>query len=759
MSTVAKSTERTSGFTPTQIPGCGLWLDGGDPNGNGSVTNAASISTWVDKSGNGRNGTNAGTAGIAYRNILNGRAVLRMSSSRYTVNYASFPNTAYTIFSVQFLSTNGTAYASMIMGGGASTGKFFIGVGSSGTNILTVSGTSAGWNDLNEGSPSSSNFNSWRIVTMVVSGSALNPYVDGNTQTAKTGTTGSLIATIDIGSSYAGDQNWTGDSAEILMYDSALTTNQRRQIEGYLARKWGLSGNLPTIHPHKTIQPFSRPFVPTDIDKCVLWLDAADPSTMSLTGSTITQWRDKSGNGNTTSGGTFNSRGTLGNNLSTMTIANTSFITANSIGISGASPQALVVVANVISDNTNYLLVVQRVSGSSGGSVALAMRRDVVYTDVFQLANGASISVTPQTKTKIAIVTHTGSLWSIFESGTAGSAVANTLNQQVGGGLYVSISTASAEIGEILVFNNALTTSDRQQLEGYLAKKWKLTANLPSNNAYKLYPPLTPVFTPLAFSSTVVWYDVADTSTITYASGSSVNVTGLKDKSPSAANLTRVTYTTGFEMTTANKMNGLPTLMCPNDPVDNNVARTYLTSTTSVPLSASVNYIFYVTRFNPNVLEGTSTQRGWGILFPFSWFVNYGVQGGWKRVGGSWFLTYDAAYIGTAAANTTAVSTRGNGPVTGTPFLCMMGKTAQSQYVFSVNGVYETKAGQNYVHVGGQPIHLGVFNQGQEICEMVVMSGTLLGRAEIQRIEGYLAWKWGLQASLPTTHNHYKARP
>jgi hypothetical protein len=89
----------------------------------------------------------------------------------------------------------------------------------------------------------------------------------------------------------------------------------------------------------------------------------------------------------------------------------------------------------------------------------------------------------------------------------------------------------------------------------------------------------------------------------------------------------------------------------------------------------------------------------------------------------------------------------------------MMGKTAQSQYVFSVNGVYETKAGQNYVHVGGQPIHLGVFNQGQEICEMVVMSGTLLGRAEIQRIEGYLAWKWGLQASLPTTHNHYKARP
>jgi hypothetical protein len=31
--------------------------------------------------------------------------------------------------------------------------------------------------------------------------------------------------------------------------------------------------------------------------------------------------------------------------------------------------------------------------------------------------------------------------------------------------------------------------------------------------------------------------------------------------------------------------------------------------------------------------------------------------------------------------------------------------------------------------------------------------------SERQKIEGYLAWKWGLQTRLPTTHPYYKFRP
>jgi hypothetical protein len=35
----------------------------------------------------------------------------------------------------------------------------------------------------------------------------------------------------------------------------------------------------------------------------------------------------------------------------------------------------------------------------------------------------------------------------------------------------------------------------------------------------------------------------------------------------------------------------------------------------------------------------------------------------------------------------------------------------------------------------------------------------LLTTTQRQQVEGYLAWKWGLNASLPTTHPYYKVIP
>ena len=42
---------------------------------------------------------------------------------------------------------------------------------------------------------------------------------------------------------------------------------------------------------------------------------------------------------------------------------------------------------------------------------------------------------------------------------------------------------------EICIYNTTLTTLQRQQVEGYLAWKWGLQANLPGNHPYKLFPP------------------------------------------------------------------------------------------------------------------------------------------------------------------------------------------------------------------------------------------------------------------------------
>jgi hypothetical protein len=54
------------------------------------------------------------------------------------------------------------------------------------------------------------------------------------------------------------------------------------------------------------------PFDPTSISGCKLWLDAADTSTISLSGSAVTQWDDKSGNSRTFTQGTSGNRPSSG---------------------------------------------------------------------------------------------------------------------------------------------------------------------------------------------------------------------------------------------------------------------------------------------------------------------------------------------------------------------------------------------------------------------------------------------------------------
>jgi hypothetical protein len=61
----------------------------------------------------------------------------------------------------------------------------------------------------------------------------------------------------------------------------------------------GVGNGLVVLVPRLIPTPplFTRPFQPVDIPSCSLWLDAADGSTISLSGTTVTQWNDKSGNG------------------------------------------------------------------------------------------------------------------------------------------------------------------------------------------------------------------------------------------------------------------------------------------------------------------------------------------------------------------------------------------------------------------------------------------------------------------------------
>jgi len=47
----------------------------------------------------------------------------------------------------------------------------------------------------------------------------------------------------------------TGTISEIIIHTTAISTDTRQRIEGYLAHKWGLTASLPNDHPYKTVGP------------------------------------------------------------------------------------------------------------------------------------------------------------------------------------------------------------------------------------------------------------------------------------------------------------------------------------------------------------------------------------------------------------------------------------------------------------------------------------------------------------------------
>ena len=45
-------------------------------------------------------------------------------------------------------------------------------------------------------------------------------------------------------------QNFTGEIAEVLVFDQQVNAVKDKKIEGYLAHKWSLNEQLPDLHPY-----------------------------------------------------------------------------------------------------------------------------------------------------------------------------------------------------------------------------------------------------------------------------------------------------------------------------------------------------------------------------------------------------------------------------------------------------------------------------------------------------------------------------
>jgi hypothetical protein len=290
------------------------------------------------------------------------------------------------------------------------------------------------------------------------------------------------------------------------------TTDQRRTAAGtisamkhYMERDLGLF--LPIWTPSRITT--------------ALWLDAADSSTITLSGSNVTQWNDKSGNGLNCFQPTSANRPIIASNtqngLNTIRFVDSDYLSSSGNITLTTAFTVFIVAKNRIRKDYNGLLRVGAsalpanndsnleiywqagTSNSGSGNIVTVGNRNINFkgdqtNDALPAVNNYYIHSAQASGTNIATRYQNGTIQVSSQNFGTGVVVPSAANPyHVGIGYAASGNAVSAsldgDICEIVVLNNVASTDTRQVIEGYLAHKWGLGGDLPIDHPYKSVAP------------------------------------------------------------------------------------------------------------------------------------------------------------------------------------------------------------------------------------------------------------------------------
>ena len=490
------------------------------------------------------------------------------------------------------------------------------------------------------------------------------------------------------------------------------------------------------------------PFKPTDIGGCQLWLDGADSTT--ITGN-VTSIREKANNVSLSVSGTvtattigsqsslsFGGSGYLSGSVNSLLIG-TSFIVFKATSTNSASnpyfpfftwrdnlsqnnfPAFGYVPGGVIAPYTTYIGL---------GTPATAVTIGNTYLTSYSWS-GTTTAVgfngtTPTSGTQPAFTSTETLLWIAYDN---------------------QAQTLAANIGEILLYNSVLGTSQRQQVESYLAQKWGLRQQLPQGHPgtqgivypsqpiptaiYWRYP--TP-FVPTSIGGCQLWLDGVDpagtgtspsngatvstwvdkataknataTGTSTYLTGGGINFTGSSYflNQTFSQNLSQRSIFIVFQETTNSQYAGVfPIIPTPNSGNDQSTSTGLSSETTNNTLS----------------FVGISYFSSVGSGNPLPKAIYYDSMNG---------TTGSGYFNGTNATNVTA------------------GYTAGTCSGYGLGGRWQAGSMSGSYRLNG-------------VIYEILFFDTSLNTLNRQTIEGYLAWKWALQSSLPSNHPYKNVSP
>jgi hypothetical protein len=243
-------------FAPTDIAGLKLWLKADSM----ALADGATVVTWNDSSGNGNNFTNAGNP-IFKTNIVNGKPVVRYSppSTYHQSAAVSIAPSQFTVLIVAAVSSIGAQGVFYDTGQAGATSFYFL--NNSGTfyqgfftaPATPVTATEPGglavgvWNVLAT-DWNGTNIHIWRNGTL--------KNTTGATTRANTGTSNTIG--ISLTSAFG---SYSGDIAEVLVYDSSLSATDRVNVENYLGAKYGITivPTLLRLEEIRDIRPQDKP--------------------------------------------------------------------------------------------------------------------------------------------------------------------------------------------------------------------------------------------------------------------------------------------------------------------------------------------------------------------------------------------------------------------------------------------------------------------------------------------------------------------
>ena len=517
-------------------------------------------------------------------------------------------------------------------------------------------------------------------------------------------------------------------------------------------------------------------FSPASITGCQLWLDGADSTSITMTGSNITMWNDKSGSANhmntlapSSGTGLWPTVGTPINGRSTVNFLSLTGI-KQSTTLNGV--KNLFWVGRIAApDNTGggqyYFLLGHDSSyewcGDSYGSTFMnttyaqagiynASPTSLFTSDARATTNATFSSVYFPTSPSVSLLSVSGITGSTNYQGLCYDR--NAHNGWCG------------DLAEVVIYSTALTTAQRQQVEGYLAWKWGLQTYLPNTHPYYSTNPnagtittvtstlninlvgytraISTVITSTSFSPTSItgckgWFDASDSTTLTLSAG---NVTQWNDKSGTGNNLIPWSGQANATVSSAYQ-NGLNVLNFSGNSL-------YRSPAGSAVYPQDVYIIVAMkslTVHNDVLGMGDTSTDNFNSLA-----LGENVTKRWQN--GS---SYGARLIYSPTDETSTSFLLIQWSIANNNFLLRRNGTQLVQsasYTYSFNSPSTSIFQIGYRHANVT----GTANFNGYIGEMLVYNSQL-GTTDRQNVEGYLAWKWGIQASLPGGHPYASVSP